>query len=139
MKYPTLLAGLALAVTVGSCGPDQRESPPAPAQQEDAFPPPSADERIADAVGSVKPSADFERFARLAVVAEYPNPDAAKLQSIKSFEFDGGPTACGYVIPAPGEPRQRFIYRNGNAVVEQNHRPAVFDEFWRFCEAGGVD
>lgn len=55
-------------------------------------------------------------------------------EGVYGFVYEGAPTACGHIRNRPGAQRQRFIYRNGNAVLEGQYSKAAFEDFWKICE-----
>jgi len=83
--------------------------------------------------GPIKPSeqADLER----AIARRY--PAGSKVPEHTAFYFDGKPTSCGTVQPR-GRRTQRYIYRDGAVITEDDASPSNFDMFWQICTAGGA-
>ncbi|WP_438852632.1 hypothetical protein [Brevundimonas nasdae] len=103
-------------------------------------PPPSLAVQIAqqDLAAKVRagPISTKERAMAEAAIAKR-FPSGSRVPTERTFYFDGGPTSCGTVWPT-GEAASRFIYRNGNVVVERDVGASNFQMFWQICTAAGA-
>lgn len=105
-----------------SCGP---EPVPHPAG---AVPYSAEDQAALDAQMNQVTDAAFAGRAFRAAVRESGIQSELRPEDVRVSSYRGKPTACGRLVDRTAS--VRFIYRDGGAVVETNHRPDVFEEFW---------
>lgn len=117
-------------VALGQCGNslDQAPAPETPVLTGTAL--------LRQQIGTEAPPAGTAEAAVQSAITESRIKSTLRGEQVKAFYFAGQPTVCGYL--ADDTSKVRFIHRNGAAVVETNHDPEAFNDFWKICQAAGL-
>ncbi len=130
-----IFLGAVLGVLAG-CSPAPTANAP-PTSVEKAYSDLTPAEKLKEEVGTAAVPSRVVTQAEAAAAAAFTEPTGVQFEGVKGFDFMGEPTVCGYVRARGGASRQRFIWRNSNAVVEKDVQAGTMDMMWQVCQTVG--